>query len=475
MRLAGTFLSVLGALSFIAGVSRTRTILSPLGVTEPLWYRVLVVGAVIAFGAASLLGGRRLRRRGRRHSVPVVRTMADAKRGPYVLYLRPFTSDVKGAAMPHAFSRFQQVGGSLVNTSTRTVEEGISRAFNRLARVIAVGQPDEALPLLGAARLYLPLNDWQPTVASLIDDARMVLLAAGTSEGTLWELRQCLQRRAPQTLLIAIYTDKSEYDAFREKADVIFQEEADGLRPGPGADRRPTRLPLCPPRSDSHSVKWVPLPRGYIRFDADWTPHLIWFDPTSVRGWTEEARHRRMNREQLVPFMEVVIRGLAAAEDAADQADVGRCVTVAGLESAVRAARSAGAEDHTPLGLLLSGTGRFLAVGEPEDSAVGGRDARDGSAAAITMGGTTDMDSDSDTDTRQLAAQAGGQQAFMIDLSLLSVEEIVRERRAAGAMDADTLQVEFSRGGRLRGVCHHSAERAAGEPSVLADEGRSRH
>ncbi|MFG2556934.1 hypothetical protein ACGFWF_44485 [Streptomyces sp. NPDC048581] len=467
MRLVGSFLTLFGAFFFIAGFSRMRTIFSPLGTTDPLWYRVLTVGAIAAAGAVSLLGGRRLRRRGRRHSVPVLRTMADAKRGPYVLYLRPFTSDATGATMPHAFSRFRQVGGSLVEAGTRTVEERLSRAFGTLARVIAVGQPDEALPLLGAARLYLPLNDWQPTVASLIDDARLVLLASGTSEGTLWELRRCLQRRAPQTLLIAIYTDASEYDAFREKAELIFQEEAEGLRRRSGADWQPPRLPAYPPVSNPHGVKWLPVPRGYIRFDADWTPHLIRLDPTSVRGWTEEGRSRRMNREQLVPFMESVIHELFDAEDAADQADAGRCMTVAELESALHAVRSDGATDETPLSVLMSGTGRFLGIAGKGDEAAGG--------GALPGGPDQPAGAEGAVDPTGPIAQAGGRPPFTIDLPLLYAEEILRERRAAGATDVDTLQVEFSPRGRLRGVGHHSGGQAAGEPPVLADDSGTGH
>lgn len=458
MRLIGTFLSIFGALFFIAGFSRIRTIFSPLGTTDPLWYRVLTVGAIAMAGAVSLLGGRRLRRRGRRHSVPVLRTMADAKHSPYVLYLRPFTSDVTGATMPHAFSRFQRVGGSLVNTSTRTVEERISRSFGSLGRVIAVGQPDETLPLLGAARLYLPLNGWQPTVASLIDDARLVLLAAGTSEGTLWELRQCLRRRAPQTLLISIYTDESEYDAFREKAEVIFREEADCLRRGSDADRCLPSLPAYPPLSNVHRVKWLPVPRGYIRFDADWTPHLIRLDPTSVRGWTEEGRHRRLTREQLLPFMDIVLRELWAAENAADQVDAGRCMTVAKLESVLRAMRSDGATDETPLSVLMSGTGRFLAIEDKRDTAAGSGDAQGG------LGHRTEP-----------IAQAGGRAPFAIELPLLYAEELLRERRANGTTDVDTLQVEFSARGRLRGVRHHPGGEAAGDSSALADERGAGH
>jgi hypothetical protein len=394
--------------------------------------------------------------------------MADAKRGPYVLYLRPFTSDATGAAMPHAFSRFRRVGGSLVNASTRTVEERISRAFGHLARVIAVGQPDESLPLLGAARLYLPLNDWQPTVASLIDDARLVLLAAGTSEGTLWELRRCLQQRTPQTLLIVIYTDENEYDAFREKAEVIFFEEAETLRRGGGADWQPPRLPAFPPLSNPHRLKWLPVPRGYIRFDADWTPHLIRLDPTSVRWWTEQGRNRRMNREQLLPFLESAIRELFAVEDAADQADAGRCMTVADLESALRAARSDGAKDRTPFSVLMSGTGRFLAIADKkDDAAVGGDDVRGGSVASITAGVAADG--------KEPIAQAGGRPPFTIDLPLVYTEEVLRDVRAKGATDVDTLQVEFSPGGRLRGVRHRPGGGQPGGPAALADDSRAGH
>ncbi|KUN91914.1 hypothetical protein AQJ67_41540 [Streptomyces caeruleatus] len=463
MRLVGTLMSIFGAFFFIAGFSSMRTVPWRPGATDPLWYRALIVAAVAAVGAVSLLGGRRLRRRGRRHSVPVLRTMADAKRGAYVLYLRPFTSDATGASMPHAFSRFQRVGGSLVDTGTRTVEERISRVFGTLGRVIAVGQPDESLPLLGAARLYLPLNDWQPTVASLIEDARLVLLAAGTSEGTLWELRRCLRRRAPQTLLITIY-DESDYAAFRDRAEVIFREEADAMRRGSGADWRPPSLPAYPPLSDSHRLKWLPVPRGYIRFDADWTPHLVRLDPTSTRGWTEEGRSRRMNREQLVPFMEIVILQLLDAEDAADQADAGRCMTIADLEAAVRAARSDGADDQTQVSLLMSGTGRFLAIADEQQDkqqdkqedngpGAGGRDVRGGS----------------------VIAQAGGRPPFTLDLPLPLVEELLRERRAEGATDADTLQVEYSPRGRLRGVGHNPGGQAAGEPPALVDDSGAGH
>lgn len=44
--------------------------------------------------------------------------------------------------------------------------------FRSLGRVIAVGQPGEHLPQIGAERGYLPLDDWKDTVSNLIQGTR---------------------------------------------------------------------------------------------------------------------------------------------------------------------------------------------------------------------------------------------------------------------------------------------------------------
>ncbi|MEJ8653583.1 hypothetical protein WKI65_37450 [Streptomyces sp. MS1.AVA.3] len=72
----------------------------------------------------------------------------------------------------------------------------------RFGRVVAVGQPGERLPLPGADRFYLPLDDWQPVVSDLIGRARLVILIAGTGPGTLWELTEAARLLRPEQLLL---------------------------------------------------------------------------------------------------------------------------------------------------------------------------------------------------------------------------------------------------------------------------------
>jgi hypothetical protein len=62
-----------------------------------------------------------------------------------------------------------------------------------VAKLIAIGRPGEELPPLGAARLYVSNDDWQPVVTALSRQSEGVLLHYSENQGTLWEWRHCLQ------------------------------------------------------------------------------------------------------------------------------------------------------------------------------------------------------------------------------------------------------------------------------------------
>ncbi|MGW0711364.1 hypothetical protein ACWD4G_36315 [Streptomyces sp. NPDC002643] len=311
LRLVGMGGTLCGGLLVMMSAKRLNTVFIPTPFGDPMWKNVLIVLVCGLWGAFSLLVGARMRRHGRRHHVRVVRTLEEARREPYVLYLRPFAEDVTGRSMPHAFSRWMGVGGSLVNGSSLTLEEGVCRAFSGFGRPLAVGEPDEALPLAGSRRLYLPLHDWQPTVTSLITDARLVLLVAGTSKGTLWELTEVTRLRRPECVVVLLYGDREKdeydvreaYDAFRAAAERELAERAEELREVHGAGWQPPRFPPLPGFHDPSSLKWVPLLRAVIRFRSDWTPEVVLLDPTAVSAWTYEGRVRKMNRSQLLPLL----------------------------------------------------------------------------------------------------------------------------------------------------------------------------
>ncbi|MFJ5265934.1 hypothetical protein ACIQAC_36280 [Streptomyces sp. NPDC088387] len=357
LRLVGGVLTFAGAVLFIVAANRVKTVLVPTPGTVPMWQNVLVVLSVGVGAGATLLVGRRMRVRGRRHHARVVRTMEEATTGPYVLYLRPFTEDVTGTTMPHAFSRWRGVGGSLADGSSVTLEESVCRIFRMFGSPLAVGEPDEALPLAGARRLYLPFEDWQRTVTALIGDARLVLLVAGTSEGTLWELTEVVRLRGPGSVLILLYGDEEPYDAFRTVAERALAERADELRQVHGPDWQPPVFPPFPGLQDPERLRWVPLMRAVIHFEEDWTPRLTLLDPTAVHAWTQEGRARKMGRTQLTPLLTRVYDRLA--QEAADAGDA------TGATDSAAAGRGGEARDGGAGGGGAAGSGAGGSGGTP--------------------------------------------------------------------------------------------------------------
>jgi len=110
------------------------------------------------------------------------------KRKP-VLYLRSFGDD--GTGISHR--------SEVVFTS---FEERIAKTLSKLGPVVAIGRPNEALPELGAARLYVSDDEWQQAVHELMGRAQLVVLRAGESEGLIWEFRTTVERLKPEQILI---------------------------------------------------------------------------------------------------------------------------------------------------------------------------------------------------------------------------------------------------------------------------------
>ncbi|WP_158702002.1 hypothetical protein [Kitasatospora sp. MMS16-BH015] len=122
-----------------------------------------------------------------------------------------------------------------------THEESLVRRFRRFGRVIAIGRPGEPLPLPGASRAYLPLDDWQDTVSELIGHAHLVLLSVGPGPGTVWEYTETLRRLPPTRLVLLVYCAPEVYDAFRTAVTEEYARRS-ATEPGPWPP-----LPELPP------------------------------------------------------------------------------------------------------------------------------------------------------------------------------------------------------------------------------------
>ncbi|MEU6234357.1 hypothetical protein [Kitasatospora sp. NPDC047058] len=318
LRLLGFVLQVAGSLLVLVAATRTLTsgvmLRSPYR-SLPVWQTLLVTAGMLCTGGAALYAGRRLSRHGRRHTTRILGSPDEAGPEPFVLYLRPFAEDrntfQQGPAFDPAASALNTaLLLGLDNPGSRTFEERIARTFRRFGRVIAVGQPGERLPLPGADKLYLPLNDWQPVVSDLIHRARLVVLVAGPGPGTLWEFTEAVRLLPPARLVLLVLPDAvtsppdspTTYDRFRQAVPPAFAARA--------VSDPPPRLPECPPLRHPDRMRREPSIRGFVRFGPAWTPEFVRLDPTAFRRRTELGVVRRLTRTQLEPFLTRVQRTL---------------------------------------------------------------------------------------------------------------------------------------------------------------------
>ncbi|MFF4920038.1 transferase [Kitasatospora sp. NPDC001261] len=196
-------------------------------------FGVLVGG--VAAGAAGLLILRRTRPLAARGAAQAL--LRDGRRP--VLYLRSFDDDATAARVDD---------GAEINLHSR--EEQFAAALGAVGPVIAVGRPGEPLPLLGAARFYLPLDDWQGTVRRLMDLSQLIVLRLGKGEGLRWEIGEARATQPPGKLVLL---------APRGLSDL-----ADQLNEG-----LPT--PLLPKEAVT-GEDWI---GAVIAFDGHWTPRVF--------------------------------------------------------------------------------------------------------------------------------------------------------------------------------------------------------
>lgn len=159
-----------GALVLASGLGLLR----PLRDARGRWAAALAMAVMIVLYVAIM----RLFRRSQQWEA---RDAADVRKRdprPPVVYLRAFTDD--GRLVVPARSRSQRIYGHAVGSMTLTsTEQELAFILQRVGPVIAIGKPGEALPELGAARLYVAHASWQQTVMEMLEQASLVPAARG--------------------------------------------------------------------------------------------------------------------------------------------------------------------------------------------------------------------------------------------------------------------------------------------------------
>jgi hypothetical protein len=135
--------------------------------------------------------------------------LAEDKRPP-VLYFRSFMDDAQ-------ISVIERLGSLLA----RTQEERFVKKLKRIGPVIAIGNPNEQVPLSGAARCYSSHEEWQVVAHDLLSRAALVVYRAGSTPGFIWEISRGRAHLASNQMLILV-PDPDEYPAFRKAIAQVF-------------------------------------------------------------------------------------------------------------------------------------------------------------------------------------------------------------------------------------------------------------
>ncbi|MGI9022903.1 MAG: TM2 domain-containing protein [Acidimicrobiales bacterium] len=127
-------------------------------------------------------------RRGWSVDAPSMQTVLGQDPRRPVLYIRSFKDDTFSSGW--------------IYTRAVSVEQEIVSIMGRIGPVIAIGRPGEALPELGAARLYVDDEEWKAKVVDMMLGASAVVVLAGTTANLWWEVEQAARFLPPERLII---------------------------------------------------------------------------------------------------------------------------------------------------------------------------------------------------------------------------------------------------------------------------------
>ena len=115
---------------------------------------------------------------------------------PPILFLRSFRDD------KYKLKERVRVAGVPINQPLR-MEEALAVRFRDFGPFLAVGEPGEGLPQLGAARAYLSDDQWQAAVLNWIRESRLIAMLCGPTQWIHWEMQNIIRsQRLDRVLLL---------------------------------------------------------------------------------------------------------------------------------------------------------------------------------------------------------------------------------------------------------------------------------
>jgi uncharacterized RDD family membrane protein YckC len=115
----------------------------------------------------------------RHHFEPDFDSLTEYDHRPPILFLRSFSDDEK--------ADYNSSDKAWVDFS---LESRLAGHFSACGPFVAIGEPKDKLPHLGAIRVQLSDDEWQGRVGTLMEDAALLVLMAGTTHWIEWELNK---------------------------------------------------------------------------------------------------------------------------------------------------------------------------------------------------------------------------------------------------------------------------------------------
>lgn len=120
-----------------------------------------------------------------------------------VIFLRDFDQD-RDRLRAHGIDPLVKLPAGV--GASRTMDEILLEHASPYGPVIAIGDPRDTTPQLGAARVYVPNADlsWQNVVTSLVQASKAIVMCPTSSKGVAWELELLKSAGAEQrTIFLA--------------------------------------------------------------------------------------------------------------------------------------------------------------------------------------------------------------------------------------------------------------------------------
>lgn len=227
LRIIGLVFYVVGSIASVLLMSSVHRI-GQLKRANDFWGAVLlvIVGGLLAFGVMRLghalyIHGKRLY--AKQKTLTMVATLSGDGPSP-VLYLRAFADDQVTAVTPTAYNIR---GVQFPRLSTE--EEHLAKAIGDIGPFIAVSNPHEPLPRLGATRVPAEWDTWRSIVTSLMSRSQLVIFRVGFGDHLWWEIEESLKLVSHQRIVFLIPNDERTLHDFRLRLQPMLSHEISDL------------------------------------------------------------------------------------------------------------------------------------------------------------------------------------------------------------------------------------------------------